>query len=105
VYYYGMSKHAYKMRSKVWLWPGETAAWHFMTLPLKESEEIKKKHGDQRRGFGSIPVTVTIGTTTWDTSLFPDKRSGCYLLPLKAKVRQAEGVAMDDTVTFSLTVR
>lgn len=81
------------------------AAWRFITVPKKESEVIRKKYGARARGWGSLPVSVTIGETSWNTSIFPDKKSGTYLLPLKAAVRKAEGIFDDDTVAFSLTIR
>jgi hypothetical protein len=77
------------------------AGWHFVGVPKKESAEIKA--GVKRKaGFGSIPVTVTLGTTVWKTSIFPDKKSGCYLLPLKAKVRNTEEVLACDSVLFKI---
>ncbi|HEY4516715.1 MAG TPA: DUF1905 domain-containing protein [Candidatus Paceibacterota bacterium] len=99
------ARETYKLRSKVVIWPVDQGAWHFVHLDAKKSEEIKRKHGMVKRGFGSIPVMATIGQTTWQTSIFPDKRSGTYLLPLKVKVRQAEGIAADDTVSFFITIR
>ena len=98
------SKHTYTMRSEAWPYPG-MAAWRFLTLPKKQSAEIKQKFGKQARGWGSLPVLVTIGKTHWSTSIFPDKKSGSYLLPLKAKVRKAENIADNSFVTFSLTIR
>lgn len=92
------------MRSKVWVYPG-MAAWRFLTLPKKEGAEIKEKYGKHAKGWGSLPVSVTIGKTVWNTSIFPDKKSGSYLLPLKAKVRKAEDISDDSSVTFSLTLR
>lgn len=47
-------------------------------------------------------VQVRIGKTTWETSIFPDSRSGVYILPLKAKVRRAEGIRAGDTIAFTL---
>ena len=38
-------------------------------------------------GWGVIPVTARIGTTTWTTSLFP--KDGSYLVPLKDAIRKA----------------
>ncbi|MEK7564412.1 MAG: DUF1905 domain-containing protein [Patescibacteria group bacterium] len=93
-------KKVYKFRSKVWLYPG-MAGWHFAGVPKKESEEIKKG-SKVKAGFGSIPVMVTIGKTKWKTSIFPDKRSGTYLLPLKALVRKKEEIFSEDTISFSL---
>lgn len=78
------------------------SAWRFLTLPKKQGQEIKTRFGSHAKGWGSLPVSVTIGKTIWDTSIFPDKKSESYLLPLKAKVRKAEGISDDSTVTFSI---
>lgn len=89
-----------KIKSKVWLYPG-MAGWHFVGIPKKESEEIKNKQ-KVRAGFGSIPVMVTIGKTKWKTSIFPDKRSSTYLLPLKAEVRKKEKIFSEDMISLTL---
>ncbi|MFT5037163.1 MAG: hypothetical protein ACI9VM_000740 [Candidatus Azotimanducaceae bacterium] len=60
------------MNEKVVLYLG-MSGWHFVGVTKKYSQEIKEKFGKGRRGFGSIPVTVTVGETSWDTSIFPDK--------------------------------
>lgn len=94
------------IRTKIWIYPSETAAWHFVTIPKKESAAIQKcQERKSRRGWGSIPVEAIIGKTTWDTSVFPDKRSGCYLLPVKLSVRQKEEIGDGDVVTLNLTIR
>ncbi len=95
---------SYTFRSKVWVYPG-MAAWRFISIPEKEGGEIKKKFGARARGWGSLPVSVTIGKTTWDTSIFPDKKSGSYLLPLKAKIRKVEDIADDSMVVYHLRFR
>lgn len=91
-------------KAKVWLYPGQ-AAWHFLTLPKAQAKQIRSLFADQARGFGSLPVTVTLGGTTWRTSIFPDSKSGSYVLPLKAAVRKTEKVTAGETVTFRLEVR
>jgi len=96
-------KKAYTCTSKVWLYPG-MAGWHFVGVPKKESAEIKAGV-KVKAGFGSVPVAVTLGQSVWNTSIFPDKKSGCYLLPLKAKVRNKEEILADDTVTFVIKIR
>jgi hypothetical protein len=100
-----MTARTITVASKVFLWPGQQAAWHFLHVPAKESEAIKKKHGAHARGWGSLRVRATIGKTSWDTSIFPDKKSGTYLLPLKLSVRRAEGIAANDRVRVSLEIR
>ncbi len=78
------------------------AAWRFVNVDKKLSADLKEKYAKKTRGFGSLRVTATIGKTSWKTSIFPDKQSGTYLLPLKAAVRRAEGIDDDDTVAFTL---
>lgn len=99
-----MVKKTFVMKGKVWLYPGETASWHFVNLPKKESQVIKEEFGQYSPGWGSLPVSVTIGETTWQTPIFPDKRSDNYLLPLKATVRQKEGIREGSMISFSVTV-
>jgi hypothetical protein len=50
-----------------------------------------------------IPVTVRIGASVWDTSLFP--KDGRYLVPIKDVVRRVEGLARGNVVTIELAVR
>ena len=97
-----MKKKKFNVREKVWLYPGDTP-WHFVNIDKKQSAQIKELYGANKRGFGSIPVVVTLGKTSWKTSIFPDKR-GPYLLPLKADVRRKEDIAAGDTITFSITL-
>lgn len=99
-----MKKRIYKLESKVFLYPG-MAGWHFLTVPKKESTEIKENFGKNAKGWGSLPVLITLGKTSWETSIFPDKKSGSYLLPLKAAVRKKEDVMSDDIVQFTITLR
>ena len=94
----------YKVRAKVVLWPGEQGAWHFAHVDKKQSALIKERFRGPRRGFGGIRVAVTLGETKWGTSIFPDSRSGTYILPLKAAVRRAEGIFEGDTINFTLAI-
>jgi hypothetical protein len=95
---------SYSFKSKVVVYPG-MAAWRFLGLPKKEAGEIKERYGKSAKGWGSLPVTASIGRTSWDTSIFPDKKSGTYVLPLKSQIRKAEGIADTDTVAVSLRIR
>jgi len=93
----------YTMREKVWIYPG-VVGWHFVSVSKKESQAIKERYGKYHRGFGSLPVMVTIDKTSWKTSIFPDTISGTYLLPLKVEVRKKEEILADDIITFSIKV-
>lgn len=94
----------YRVRTKVVVWPGEQGVWHFAYVDKKNSALIKERYKGPRRGFGGVRVAVVLGKTKWETSIFPDKRSSCYILPLKASVRRAEGVFEGDDISFALTI-
>ena len=85
----------------VWEWRGP-APYHFVTVPEAESAELQAMAAVVTYGWGMIPVEVRIGSTTWTTSLFP--KDGGYVVPLKDKVRKAEQIDVDDTVTLRLAV-
>lgn len=87
----------YQFEAKLWKYSGK-AAWYFMTLPVQVTEDIDYFFSLDKKGFGSLPVKVTIGQTTWKTSIFPDKKRGSYLLPIKADVRKKEQLNEGDLV-------
>lgn len=93
----------YRFTSELWLWSGD-AAWHFATVPGDVSDDIEARTADQRRGFGSVRVRVTIGATTWTTSVFPDSKLEAYVLPVKKEVRSREGIAAGDDIEVTLEV-
>lgn len=78
--------------------------WHFITLPKEEAAEIKAGLSGPRRGFGSVPVMVTVGETVWKTSIFPDNSSKSYLLPIKAAVRKKEDIEAGEMVTVTISL-
>lgn len=92
----------YEVEAPLWLYPGKEANWHFVTVPVVQSEQIRERFGASGRGWGSLPVSVTIGGTTWKTSLFPDTKAGAYLLPIKAQVRKSEGLRAGQTVHLTV---
>jgi len=69
----------------------------FLRIPPEAAEAIvghefeRRLEMGKRRGFGSVKVTVTLGDSTWQTSLFPNK-DGSWFLPIKKPVRVAEGL-------------
>ena len=85
----------------IWEWRGP-APFYFVTVPEAECEMIKDISNIVTYGWGMIPVQVTLGKTVWTTSLWP--KGGRYVVPLKDKVRKAEGVSDGDTVMIKLEV-
>lgn len=100
-----MGKHTYRFKSEVWLYPAENAAWHFVTVEKPISQKIKEIKGLPSRGFGSIRVEATIGKTKWNTSIFPDKRYGAYILPVKELVRRKEHIRNGDNISCTIKIR
>ena len=88
--------------AELWQWKG--GSWHFATLPTSVSEDIKAFAGGSRRGFGSVKVSARIGDTRWNTSVFPSKEHGAFLLPVKAAVRKAEGLEVGGGFEVELIV-
>jgi hypothetical protein len=90
-----------------WIFQGRVIEWRgpapffFVPMPPDDAEELK----DAARSliyWGQVPVTVTIGKTTFKTALFP--RDGTYMVPLKVVVRRAERLELDDLVGLRLRV-
>jgi Domain of unknown function (DUF1905) len=91
-------------RAKIWEHSsGDPGSWHFLTLPAELSEDVALEAGPTK-GFGSIRVEVSIGSTTWRTSLFPDTAAGRFVLPVKKQVRQSEGLCAGTTCEVKLEV-
>jgi uncharacterized protein DUF1905 len=85
------------------LWSSEQfAAWAFVTLPAEVGDDVRLLSGPPR-GFGSVRVEVTVGGSTWRTSVFPDKARG-YVLPVKSLVRRREELELGDRVELALAL-
>jgi len=93
----------FAFEAELWEYQGN-GAWHFVTLPKDISKDIKAFTKGNARGFRSVRVSVNVGESTWLTSLFPDKKSGCYFLPVKAEIRKAESLSKTETVKVALEV-
>ena len=92
--------------AELWIWDARRVdSWTFLSLPAEVSEDIRAMTARSHRGFGSSRVRVTLGASTWSTSIFPDSVRGGYVLPIKRAVRKAEDLDVGDiaTVTVELT--
>jgi len=93
----------FEFTARLWRYPG-AGAWHFVSLPSEIAGEIADLTAGNRAGFGSVRVAVTVGTTSWRTSLFPDGKTGTYLLPVKEAVRAAENLDTGDAVLAQVQI-
>jgi hypothetical protein len=91
-----------------WSITGEIIVWggaaplYIQGLGPETSEDVK----EAARGleyWGQVAVVARIGATEFTTALFP--RDGRYLLPVKAAVRDAEGIEAGDVCAAELTLR
>ena len=94
----------FSFTSEVWLWQAKKGAWHFVTLPVEMSEDIKAFTKHLARGFRSVKVEAKIGETKWKTSIFPSKEHDTFLLPIKKSVRDAEDFGVGSAVTVDLRI-
>ena len=95
---------SYTFRAELWHYPGE-AGWHFLTLPADVADALREEAMAFRSGFGSVKVTAEVLGHTWQTSVFPDSKSGSYLLPVKKAVRDAAGISSGEYVAVRLALR
>lgn len=97
-----MTEESVEFSAELFAWKDD-GSWHFVRLPADAAEDLRDLSTAAPRGFGSIRVAVRLGTSAWSTSVFPDKKSGSFLLPVKKQVRVAEGLEAGDPVQVSLT--
>lgn len=94
----------YKIKNKVWRWPG-AGGWHFVYVDKNLTEELKKKGFKHKYGSGFLAITATVGKTSWDTALFPHTKEKTYLVSLKASIRKKEQIWEGDMVEIKFKFR
>ena len=96
----------FALTATLWCWrpakPG--AGWHFVTIDGQVAAEIRFAALGRTGGFGSIKVEARIGGTSWNTSIFPQRESGGFILPIKAAVRKSEAIGEGDVVMVELSL-
>lgn len=91
----------FEFTAPLWEWSPQTTSWFFITLPEEASEDIREIPR-MPRGFGAIKVRVTVGSSVWLTSVFPDSSTGGHWLPIKKSVRLAEGLDVGSAVKTTI---
>lgn len=89
---------ALNVRGQVRIFPGP-GGWHYVSVPKKYST-LFADSADR----GLVPITVSLGETTWDTSLLP-MGDGTHFIALKAAVRKKESIELGDRVSLSFVPR
>lgn len=93
----------FTFEGELWIYPG-SKPWHFITLPIEIADHIKIFQSP-KTGFGSVRVSVTIGASKWQTSLFPAKDANSYFLPVKADIRKKENLSAGGHYPVRLDLR
>ena len=93
-----------EFESVVFRWSArDDMALYLTAVPPELSEDIREIPRPYR-GFGSVRVRASVGGSEWATSIFPDSKTGSYVLPLKKSVRDAEGLVEGGPVVVRIEV-
>ena len=92
----------YTFTAELYLWEARVDSWVFANLPEDVADEIEDAAPEPRRGFGAVKVEVTVGSSTWRTSVFPSKQDATFVLPVKKAILKAEKLAVGETVRIIL---
>ncbi|MDA0208469.1 MAG: DUF1905 domain-containing protein [bacterium] len=76
----------------------QKGGWYYVSVPKKYTEMTRKI---ARRGL--VPITVTLGNSSWRTSLLP-MGNGTHFIALKAKIRKLESINLGDTISLTFTI-
>ena len=90
-----------EFKGDIWYWRGP-APHYFVTVPEDLCRDLRAIVDSVTYGWGMIPVSARINGTEWTTSLFP--KDGRYIVPIKAAVRQSEGLDEADEITITLEI-
>ena len=90
-----------EFESVLFVWRGP-APFHFVAVPGEVCEDLRAVAGRVSYGWGIVPARVTVGSSTWETSLYP--KDGGYLVPVRDRFRRAEGLGVDEVVRVRVEV-
>lgn len=107
----GGARKKFRFGSKVIVWRegynegNDKGAWRFVRVPEDISVKIKEmQKGRLRRGWGAVYAKVKIGKSEWATSIFPDRHSDTYILPLKKQIRYEENLYDGNYISISIEI-
>ncbi len=91
----------YSFTGPLWFWRGP-APHYFVSMPQEASDDLTEQSAHLSYGWGAIPAEVSCGDVTWTTAVFP--KDGRYIVPVRAAVRTALGVDLDDEVSLMVRI-
>ena len=93
----------YLFTSKTWKHRGP-GSWHFVSLPIDISTEIREILKSEEQGWGRLKATVKIGNTEWATAIWFDTKHKTYLLPFKSEIRKKENLKEEQEITVYIWI-
>src|SRR3989338_4264379 len=107
----GKARKKFKFASRVIVWRAgynegvDKGAWRFALVPEDISAKIKAmQKGRLRRGWGAVYAQAKVGKSEWVTSVFPDRHSATYILPLKKQIRYEENLYDGIDINVSIEI-
>lgn len=105
-----MTGEEHALTVTLWRWAGGANGgdWFFASIDgavgeaLSATALMQRLESGRRSGWGSVKVVARVGETEWRTSAFPAKAQG-WMVPIKAAVRKAEGLAECEPFALSLS--
>lgn len=95
-----MSKEVFFQKGEVKKFPGK-GGWTYLSLNPHYSIMFKERAKYQR---GFVPATITLGKTTWKSSLLP-MGNKTHFIALPIKVRKNEHIALGDIIALQFFLR
>ncbi|MBL7830472.1 MAG: DUF1905 domain-containing protein [Saprospiraceae bacterium] len=93
----------YNFSAKIWKYESD-GGWHFISLPEEIAKEIRENLGWQEEAWGRLKVNAKIGNSSWETSIWFDKKLNTYLLPLKVKIRKEANIEVGQVIKVVLNI-
>ncbi len=96
-------KIQYDFSAEIWQ-HNSTGSWYFVSLPEHLSQEIRENLKWQEEGWGRMKASACIGNSVWETAIWFDRKRNTYLLPLKAEIREKQGLKTGDQIDLKLRI-
>lgn len=96
-------KIKYEYSTKMWK-HNSPGGWYFVSIPQSISKEIRENLSWQEEGWGRMKAVAKIEDLTWETAIWFDTKMTTYILPIKAQIRTAKKLKVDQEIKMSLWI-
>ena len=93
----------FTFEAELYEWDGPQS-WVFAALPPTSPTSSTRSTGRPAAASARVGSRSVLGGQVWRTSIFPDSKSGTYVLPVKKEIRRKAGVDEGDRVEIDLSV-